>query len=592
VDEAITCIHEFEKKRPKLPYMTDGMVMKVSDFAQRVRLGATSKAPRWVIAYKYETEQQPTVLKDVRWQVGKSGKLTPVADVDPVFIGGVTVTHATLHNIDQIRRLDVHRDDTIVIERAGEVIPYVLEVIREKRPKTARVVEPPSVCPSCRSPVEQDEGTPEIRCPNPDCPAQLRERLIWFAGRTQMDLDGLGEKIIEQLVERGYVRTYADFFRLTTDQLATLTRETRIAKGRAENIATKLATAQSRWSELKESEEYLELRGDLQAKLRWLVDQLNISGLTDELVRQLIGSGALKRPDDLFSISAAEFGRLTQLVKVGDKTAAKIIKSIESAKSRGLSRVLASLGIRLVGATAARKFGEWAGDVHKLVEASVEELAGVLAKDPEAKNAGLKVERRLIDELYHALHPVGGRGLFDGVRENQPARDGLTEEFLRKREASLTRSSRLGASRIRRLAECFPSLDELKAARADTLLDCILAGVAVARSLYDYLHSERGTAIIRGLAQVGVSLTEESTKRERSEWSGKTVVVTGSFDGYGRSDIEKRLRALGATVTSAVSSKTHAVFVGKDPGAAKTNAAQAHGIRTYDEETVHRLMKS
>src|SRR4051794_4748941 len=121
IDEAIACIHEFEKKRPKLPYMTDGMVMKVDSFAQRDELGATSKAPRWVIAYKYETEQQPTLIRDCRWQVGKSGKLTPVADVEPVFISGVTVTHATLHNIDQIRRLDIHLGDTIVIERSGEV---------------------------------------------------------------------------------------------------------------------------------------------------------------------------------------------------------------------------------------------------------------------------------------------------------------------------------------------------------------------------------------------------------------------------------------------------------------------------------------
>src|SRR4051794_810376 len=132
IDEAIRCIHEFEKKRPSLPYMTDGMVMKVDGFAQRDKLGATSKAPRWVIAYKYETEQQPTVIRDCRWQVGKSGKLTPVADVEPVFISGVTVTHATLHNIDQIKRLDLHLGDTIVIERSGEVIPYVVEVVKEK----------------------------------------------------------------------------------------------------------------------------------------------------------------------------------------------------------------------------------------------------------------------------------------------------------------------------------------------------------------------------------------------------------------------------------------------------------------------------
>jgi DNA ligase (NAD+) len=138
VDEAIKCIHEFERKRPLLPYMTDGMVMKVSDFAQRDKLGATSKAPRWLIAYKYETEQQPTVLNDVEWQVGRTGQLTPVGKLEPVFISGVTVSNVTLHNIDQIQRLDLHLGDTIVVERSGEVIPYVVQVLKDKRPKGAK----------------------------------------------------------------------------------------------------------------------------------------------------------------------------------------------------------------------------------------------------------------------------------------------------------------------------------------------------------------------------------------------------------------------------------------------------------------------
>src|SRR5206468_7529614 len=149
IGDAIRVLHEFEAVRPKLPYMTDGMVMKVDSFPQRDRLGATSKAPRWVIAYKYETEQQPTVLTGVRWQVGKGGNLTPVADLEPVFIGGVTVTHATLHNIDQIERLDLHLGDTVIVERRGEVIPYVNQPIVEKRSKGAKKVQRPAVCPSC-----------------------------------------------------------------------------------------------------------------------------------------------------------------------------------------------------------------------------------------------------------------------------------------------------------------------------------------------------------------------------------------------------------------------------------------------------------
>ena len=202
IDEAVARIHEFEKIRPKLPYMTDGMVVKVDSFEQRERLGATSKAPRWVVAYKYETEQQPTVLKNVRWQVGKGGNLTPVGELEPVFIGGVTVTNVTLHNLDQVKRLDLHLGDTVIIERAGEVIPYLVEAVVEKRPPKAKPVAAPQRCPSCDAEVEKDADTPYIRCLNPACPAQLKERLRWFCQRGQMDIEGLGDVLIDQLVEQ------------------------------------------------------------------------------------------------------------------------------------------------------------------------------------------------------------------------------------------------------------------------------------------------------------------------------------------------------------------------------------------------------
>ncbi len=224
IDHAIDIIHEFAKVRPSLSYMTDGMVMKVDSFDQRDRLGATSKAPRWLIAFKYETEQQPTLLKAVRWQVGKGGNLTPVADLEPVFIGGVTVSHVSLHNIDQIRRLDVHEGDTLVVERAGEVIPYVVQVLPDKRPRHAKPIALPTRCPSCDAPVEKEPDTPYIRCVNPACPAQLKERLLWYCGRGQMDIDEIGEKLVDQLVDRGLVKTFADLYRLTKDELLKLDR--------------------------------------------------------------------------------------------------------------------------------------------------------------------------------------------------------------------------------------------------------------------------------------------------------------------------------------------------------------------------------
>jgi DNA ligase (NAD+) len=200
------------------------MVVKVDSFAQRRILGETSKAPRWVIAYKYPAEQVQTKLLGVRWQVGKGGNLTPVADLDAVFVAGSTVRRASLHNIEQIERLDIHIGDTIVLEKAGEVIPYVVEAVPEKRPEDAKRIVPPKKCPSCGAQVEKEADTPYIRCVNPACPAQLKERLRWFCHRNQMDIEDLGEKLIDQLVDRGVVKTFADLYRLTPEQLLELER--------------------------------------------------------------------------------------------------------------------------------------------------------------------------------------------------------------------------------------------------------------------------------------------------------------------------------------------------------------------------------
>lgn len=228
-----------------------------------------------MIAYKYETEQQPTILNSVDWQVGKGGSLTPVGRVEPVFIGGVTVSNVTLHNIDQIRKLDLHLGDTVVIERAGEVIPYLVQAIKEKRPAGAKTVGEPTQCPTCQTDVER-EALPEdtaayrclnhecseyfervrvkkaklpaacpicagkievlasgidLYCPNQDCPDQIKGRLLWYCNRSQMDIEGVGDKLVEQLVDKGLVRTFADLYQLKAEDLSGMTSE--VEQGRS-----------------------------------------------------------------------------------------------------------------------------------------------------------------------------------------------------------------------------------------------------------------------------------------------------------------------------------------------------------------------
>lgn len=226
IAEAIDAIRAFNAERKRLPYNTDGMVVKVDSKKQRDTLGHTSKSPRWVIAYKYPAERVETTLNDVTWQVGKGGTLTPVAELEPVFVAGTTVRRATLHNIVNIETLDLHLGDRVLLEKAGEIIPQVVSAHREKRPARAKAVRGPERCPSCGEKVEREADGPHIFCENPACPAQLRERLKHFAGRKQMNIDGLGERLIEELIDAGLIKSIPDLYRLTAEQIAGLESET------------------------------------------------------------------------------------------------------------------------------------------------------------------------------------------------------------------------------------------------------------------------------------------------------------------------------------------------------------------------------
>ncbi len=280
-EEVSGTIEWFRSERLGLGHGCDGMVVRVDAFEQQDRLGATSKAPRWCIAFKDPAEQAVTVLRRVDWQVGKNGTLTPRATMDPVFVAGTTVTHATLHNIEEIQRKDIRVGDHVVIEKAGDVIPQVVRVLGEKRDGSEKPVDPPRRCPACGGGVER-EG-PKVFCVNPECPAQFREKLIWFAGRGQMDIDGFGVKLIDQLVAAGLVKHFADAF-------------------------------------------------------------------------------GLKREDIL------------KLERMGEKSADNLMNAIASAKSRGLTRVLAGLGIRHIGAAAAKTLARHFRDAKSLLAATTDAI--------------------------------------------------------------------------------------------------------------------------------------------------------------------------------------------------------------------------
>ncbi len=210
--------------RHELPYEIDGSVVKVDSEDQRRRLGAVSRTPRWAIAYKFPAEEEATTVEDIFVSVGRTGALTPVAALKPVHVGGVTVSRATLHNEDELRRKDVRVGDRVFLRRAGDVIPEIVRVILESRPAGSRPWEMPKQCPACGTPVVREEGEAITRCPNPTCPAKSVSRLRHFASRLAMDIEGLGVETSTQLTETGLVKTPADLYRLTYEQLVGLDR--------------------------------------------------------------------------------------------------------------------------------------------------------------------------------------------------------------------------------------------------------------------------------------------------------------------------------------------------------------------------------
>jgi len=243
IDEVIEICESWSEKRAKLGYQIDGMVIKINRFDQRDMLGATGRAPRWCISYKFAAEQAETIVESIDVQVGKSGILTPVANLTPVLLAGTTVKRASLHNFDMLAKLDVRVGDTVVIEKAGEIIPQVIEVKKSLRPAGTATFKIPKTCPNCGSQVAKDKDGVYIRCLNPDCLGQLKERLRYFAGRGQMDIEHLGPALIDQLIEAGLVKNFADLYSLDRTQLSSLER---MAEKSAENVVNAIEESKAR----------------------------------------------------------------------------------------------------------------------------------------------------------------------------------------------------------------------------------------------------------------------------------------------------------------------------------------------------------
>lgn len=338
IEAVVAFVADWDARRRTLDYETDGLVIKVDRLEQRDALGFTSKSPRWCIAYKYAAAQARTKLLDVDFQVGKLGTITPRAVMEPVFLAGTTVRHASLHNFDQVARLDVRIGDTVIVEKAGEIIPQVVRVVLEERPRDARPVQRPTACPACGGPVQQDEGGVYLRCVNPTCPAQWVERLKFFCGRDQMDISGLGDVIVERLAADGFAQTYADLYRLAdrrSELVKLVFEQERESRGEVKKIQV----------EFGEKRTDLLLAGIEKSRsqpLYRLLAALNIRHVgvnTAELLAEHFG--------DMDALAAADEAALQQVEGIGPEVAASVRGWFDSPAGQRIIRELKAVGVNM-----------------------------------------------------------------------------------------------------------------------------------------------------------------------------------------------------------------------------------------------------
>ncbi len=355
VEGCLEYFHEMAAQRARLPYQIDGVVYKLDDIDAQVQLGFVSRAPRWAIAHKFPAEEALTIVRDIEFQVGRTGTLTPVARLEPAFVGGVTVSNATLHNMDELNRKDVRIGDTVVIRRAGDVIPEVVRVLPERRPPNARSVSLPEVCPVCGSPVVRDGTQAAARCSGGRrCAAQRKEEIKHFASRRALDIHGLGDKLVEQLVDAGLVSTVADLFALTVEQLAALERM-------GEKSAEKLAAAIDA------------------ARTTTLPRFLYALGIRD--VGEATALALARHFGDLSSLRAADSTSIQRVPDVGPIVAAHVAAYFSDPENRVMLDRLLALGLHWPALELTERSGSLTGRIFVLTGT----LAGLSRDEAQAE---------------------------------------------------------------------------------------------------------------------------------------------------------------------------------------------------------------
>ena len=558
-DEVLHFVHQWMEGRDNLPYEADGVVVKVDDFGLQQSLGVVGNAPRWAIAYKFPAREATTLLREIGVNVGRTGVLTPYAMLDPVNIGGVVVSGSSLHNFEDMGRKDIREGDTVVVKRAGDVIPQVVRPILERRPPTSSPYHLPDRCPSCGEPVVRPEGEVAIYCVNAACPAQLVRRVEYFVSRGAMDIEGFGVKIAEQLIQAGLIHDVSDIYALhrKRDQLLSL-------EGFAEKKVDSLLAA------IDQSNDQ---------PLARVVAALGIHGVGDVVAKTLVADYP-----SLTDLAAATAEDLQSIEGVGPHIAQSVVDWFSRPRHQDVIRKLREAREQ----TRARLVPR----VEYFVSRGAMDIEGF-----DVKIAEQLIQAELIHDVsdIYALHQKRDQLLsLEGFAEKKV--DSLLDAIDQSKNQPLERVvAALGIHGVggvvsKTLVAHYPSLTALAAATAEGLQSIEGVGPPIAQSVVDWFSRPRHQDVIRKLREAGVRTRAQphTTAPSEAPLAGLTFVITGTMPTMSRDQAKSLIEAGGGKVVGSVSGKTDYLVGGENPGG-KLARAQSLGVHIITEEQLRQM---
>ena len=556
IEEVLSYINYWDIHRHDLPYETDGVVVKVNDFGQQEELGYTAKSPRWAMAYKFKAEQETTKLHKITYQVGRTGAITPVANLEPVQLAGTIVKRASLHNADQIAKLDIREGDKVFVEKGGEIIPKIVGVDFKQRDPDSEPTIYAIHCPECGTELQRKEGEAQHFCPNyVGCPPQIIGRMEHFVSRKAMDIDGLGKGTIEILYYNGIINNYSDFYYLTYDDII----------------------GQERW--LDNEEAGIKKSGELQVKLGQAIYALSQGwGSITRADSEKIGNEIVYL-EEIFSLNIAEISG------IDEKKFKRFLMELNTAIQR----------VAISDYTSMEDFVS----VNLLIDLKFPDHQENQPAKEALKNADY-IDELLRNENFQHYPKFDDFITKISDRSRISIQKKTTENILNSVEESKKRTfdkvlfalgiRDVGEVSARKIAEHFGNIDKLMAANKEELIQLRDVGERVAASIIEFFTDEENIDIVKRLREKDLQFEMEEKETSSNKLEGLSFVVSGTFS-ISRSELKKHIEENGGKNLSSLSKSTNYLIVGEKMGPSKKVKAEKEGIAMISEEEFFKMIE-